>query len=109
MGTKMGKIDIDNMSLQELKVLQKDVAKAIDTFEDRQRQEARTVLEAKAREMGFQLNDLVEPGRKPGRKVTAAKYRHPENPELTWSGRGRQPQWIKDLIEAGGDKEDYRI
>jgi DNA-binding protein H-NS len=30
-----------------------------------------------------------------------AKYRHPENSEITWSGRGRQPGWFKDAIEAG--------
>ena len=23
------------------------------------------------------------------------KYRHPENPELEWTGRGRKPKWVE--------------
>ncbi|WP_281966810.1 H-NS histone family protein [Roseovarius nanhaiticus] len=44
------------------------------------------------------------------RKVKIApKYMHPENPSLTWSGRGRQPLWIKEHLENGGDLDDYLI
>ena len=28
-------------------------------------------------------------------KPERVKYRHPENSELTWSGRGKQPGWLK--------------
>lgn len=105
----MGMIDLNQMNLQDLRRLQKDVTRAIETFEERQRQEARAALEAKARELGFTLTDLVETGRKSQKKVNPPKYRHPENPNVTWSGRGRQPQWIKDHLAAGGDLSDYLI
>ena len=39
--------------------MQKDIAKAISTFEDRQKAEARTKVEAMAREMGYSLAELV--------------------------------------------------
>lgn len=106
----MGKIDLNSFSLTDLKQLQRDVTKAIDGYEDRQRQEARAELEQKARELGFSLNELVEaPRRKSGRKVFPPKYRHPENPELTWSGRGRRPEWIKEFTENGGQLDDLLI
>lgn len=38
-----------------------------------------------------------------------AKYRHPENPQLTWSGRGRRPAWIRDAIEAGRRMTDFEV
>jgi len=38
-----------------------------------------------------------------------AKYRHPEKPEITWSGRGRQPAWLKDVINAGQSAETMVI
>jgi DNA-binding protein H-NS len=39
----------------------------------------------------------------------ALKYRHPESPELTWSGRGRRPAWIRDALEAGRQLADFEI
>jgi hypothetical protein len=57
MAKDMQSIDLSDMSLDELKKLQKDVTKAIDTFKERQRLEALAAVEAKAREMGFSLSD----------------------------------------------------
>lgn len=106
----MGKIDLDSFTLSDLKKLQKDVAKAIDGYEERQRQEARAALEAKARELGFNLNDLVEaPRKKSARNVNPPKYRHPENPAQTWSGRGRRPDWVNAHVAAGGSLDDLLI
>ena len=37
------------------------------------------------------------------------KYRNPGNPSQTWSGRGTQPQWVRELLAAGTQLEDIRI
>src|SRR5262245_55364862 len=37
------------------------------------------------------------------------KYRNPDNPSETWSGRGRQPRWLVALLRAGGRIDDFRI
>jgi DNA-binding protein H-NS len=29
------------------------------------------------------------------------KYRNPERPSETWSGRGKQPQWVETQLRAG--------
>lgn len=31
--------------------------------------------------------------------------------DLTWSGaaRGRKPSWVKEILDAGGDIEQYRV
>ncbi|WP_392337429.1 H-NS family nucleoid-associated regulatory protein [Loktanella salsilacus] len=41
--------------------------------------------------------------------VSPPKYCHPENPEQTWTGRGRQPDWMKDALENGQSKEEFLI
>jgi DNA-binding protein H-NS len=51
--------------------------------------------------LGYSLAELVGTETRASRAPTAAKYRHPENPALTWSGRGRKPQWFVDALEAG--------
>jgi DNA-binding protein H-NS len=36
----------------------------------------------------------------------APKYRHPSDPNLTWSGRGKRPAWIAEALAAGKSLED---
>lgn len=105
----MTDIDLNSLTLDELKKLQKDVNKAVESYEDRRKQEAKAAVEAKAREMGFSLSELADGTAKKGRTPRPAKYRHPENPSLTWSGRGRQPGWIKEALENGTSLDEFRI
>ena len=105
----MAGFDVETLSLKELKNLQKDLAKAISTFEDRQKSDARSKLEIIAKEMGYSLADLISTEVKPSRAPAAAKYRHPENPSLTWSGRGRKPQWFVEALETGKTASDLAV
>ncbi len=101
--------DLEALSLGELKKMQKDVAKAISTFEDRQKSEARAKVEALARDLGYSLAEVVGAKTKSSRAPAAPKYRHPENLALTWSGRGRKPQWFVEALEAGKTASDLAI
>ena len=105
----MTDFNLEGMSLSELKKLQKDIAKAISTYQDRQKAEARAKVEALARDMGYSLTDLVGTATKTTRAPAAAKYRHPENAAITWSGRGRKPQWFVDALAAGMTTGDLAI
>jgi DNA-binding protein H-NS len=37
------------------------------------------------------------------------KYRNPDHPSETWSGRGKQPRWLVARLKAGGRIDDFRI
>lgn len=55
----------------------------------------RQEIEALAAKSVYTLDDLLEEGSKKAQKVSkpvAAKYRHPQEAALSWSGRGRQPK-----------------
>ena len=97
----MADFNLEALSLKELRQLQKDLTKAISTYEDRHKAEARAKLEAIAKEMGYSLADLIGGKVKATRAPAVAKYRHPENATLTWSGRGRRPLWFADALDAG--------
>ena len=99
----MTQIDLHTLELDELKKLRKEVDRAIQTFEERRKAEARARLDEMAREMGFSLNELNDsaPGRK--RAKSPPKYANPDNPGQTWSGRGRRPNWVA-AAEAKGHK-----
>ncbi len=105
----MTDINLDALSLSELRQLEKSVARAISSFEGRRKTEARAKVDELARELGFSLEDLVvaAPSRK--RSASVPKYQHPENPTVTWSGRGRKPGWISDALAAGKSLDDLAI
>lgn len=103
----MANADLEKLSVDELKKLQKDTAQAIASFEERKRADAIAELETVAQKHGYKLTDLV--GGKKAKTASPAKYRHPENPSLTWTGRGRQPNWIKDGLASGKSLEDFVI
>ena len=105
----MADYDLEALSLPELKKMQKDIAKAISTFEDRQKAEVRAKVEALARDLGYSMAELVGADSKPQRAPVASKYQHPENPAVTWSGRGRKPQWFVDALAAGTTAGDLEI
>lgn len=105
----MADIDLNSMSLDDLKTLQKNVNKAVDGYHDKQRKAALAAADTAAREMGFTLAELTGGPVKKTKAVSLPKYRHPENPEQTWTGRGRQPDWLKDALENGQSKEEFLI
>ena len=52
----------------------------------------------------------VKQGRKPGRKpVKKAEPKFIGPNGETWAGRGKQPNWLTDLINAGASLDDFRI
>ena len=102
-------IDINDLSLKELKDLHAQVAKTISTFEDRKRKEAIAELEEIARAKGFSLADLTGVVVPRKRSPAVAKYANPADSSDTWSGRGRKPRWFNDALAAGKTPEDLAI
>jgi len=105
----MSTIDLNSMSLSELKELQRDVNKAVATFEDRKKREALAVLEEQARQLGFSIAELTGGKVARTRAPATPKFANPANPSDTWSGRGRKPRWFSDAIEAGATPESLAI
>lgn len=101
-------IDLESLSLKELKQLQKDVTAAIDNFKDRERKKALAEVEAFARERGLTQGDLKALlGR--SKKGLPAKYANPDDSTQTWSGRGRRPRWVEAALSSGKSLDDLKI
>lgn len=64
---------------------------------------------------GVELPKATRRGRKPGstNKLAgtkiAVKYRHPDNAELEWTGRGRAPKWVEAWKANGGTIEQLAV
>jgi DNA-binding protein H-NS len=104
-------IDLKSMSRKELLKLKSDVKKALRDAEVKARREAREAAERAVAEYGFSLSEISADGALAKRKKPSApaKYRNPENPAQTWSGRGRRPGWMNDAVAAGIDPATMEI
>lgn len=107
----MAKINLEKMSLKELSQLRSDVDGAIVAAKKTARKDALAAAQKAAAEFGFTLVELVDGSKKSKRagSPSVPKYQHPENPSVTWTGKGRQPGWIKDGLASGKALEDYLI
>lgn len=102
-------MDLNALSLRELKDLQTQVNKAIASYEDRKKKEALSELEDRARAMGFTLAELLSTPVTRKRAPASAKYANPENPSETWSGRGRKPRWFEAALQSGRSVDDLAV
>ena len=91
----------------------KEIDKAQSEYQGRRVKELRSEIDGMLAREGLSIEDIyaAKAGRRngAGRTKGPAKYRHPENPEKTWSGRGRQPAWYKEAVNSGKSREDLEI
>jgi DNA-binding protein H-NS len=97
------------MSYVELSEMEARIARLKAEKQSAERDALRKRLTDMAREHGFDINELFGRGRR-GKGSVAAKYRDPNNPANTWTGRGRMPRWMAAATKTGkASKEDYLI
>ena len=103
-------MELNNLTVAELKALQKAIALAIKNAPDKAKMAARNELEAKARELGYSMKDLLGTGMNTRKKRPAVvRYRSPANPSLTWTGAGRRPNWFLEALASGKSPKDLEI
>jgi DNA-binding protein H-NS len=102
-------VNLDDLSLKDLKDLQGRVGKAIANFEDRQRRATLAEIEEIARAKGFTLSELAGLSAPRKRAPAVAKYANPADKSDTWSGRGRKPRWFVAALNAGKTPDDLSI
>ena len=103
------KIDVNSMSRNDLLKLKSDIEKALANLEVKHKADAKKALEEAAKKFGFTVDELVGKAKGAPRSKGAPKFKNPADPKQTWSGRGRQPAWIKDGLAKGKKLEDFAI
>ncbi|ABA81530.1 H-NS histone family protein [Rhodobacter sphaeroides] len=99
---------LKDLSLEELKELRVEIAQAITAQERHCKQEALEQLQAKARQLGFNLEELA-PAMQRGQVGAMLRYANPANPGEVWRGRGRKPRWFTQAMAAGKSPEELQI
>ncbi|MBF1165028.1 H-NS histone family protein [Dechloromonas agitata] len=96
-------MDLSKLSLVQLQELQQRIPSEIKRREAEEKANVLNELRAFAKSRGFAIEDLLGKETKvkaAGSKVKV-KYRHPDNAELEWTGRGRKPKWVETWLAEG--------
>jgi DNA-binding protein H-NS len=96
-------IDIDGWTTDELFELHAEIAAVLAERLTAQK----TVLDERLRQLQAS-GDQVTPSRRPYPAVKA-KFRNPDQPSETWSGRGKRPRWLDAKLRSGKPIDDFRI
>lgn len=107
----MAKVSIDSLSLAEMKALMAELPRAIASKESEERSQFIREMEKEAAQRGIDLGSIIptKSGAYRQSKPVAPKYRNPENPSETWSGRGRTPRWLAALEAKGKKRAAFAI
>jgi len=98
--------DLEKMSLDDLWSLHQKILPLLDRKLQQETHKLQTQLDELGRKFGGSPSDV--PQRRPYPKVEP-KFRNPDNPSETWSGRGKQPHWVRNLLAAGRSLDDLKI
>ena len=103
-------IDLTSLSVAELDQLIRDASARIEAVKRQESAQLRRSLEAQARDAGFDVYELFNIDKSKGAKrVAASTYRNPKDPEQTWAGIGKRPDWIRAAINAGESLDSMRV
>jgi DNA-binding protein H-NS len=94
--------DLMSMSVDQLWDLHEKIAAVLSTKIDAEKQE----LERRQALLQGRIEN--KPNARPYPKVRP-KYRNPDRPSETWSGRGRQPHWVGAQLRSGKKFDELLI
>jgi DNA-binding protein H-NS len=102
-------MELSNLSVAELRSLQDSIKMELRSREQAEITKAREQILAIAKSVGVSVNELVGGSVRAKSGPVAVQYRNPSDQSQQWTGRGRQPKWIKAWIEAGKSLDAVRV
>ena len=102
--------DLSKYSIAQLRALEVQVIEELKTQHFLSISKAREQILHIARSAGISEKQLlaIKVPKTPKQSTVKGKYRNPDDPDQQWSGRGRQPAWVKAWIASGKSVEDAK-
>ena len=102
-------MNLSTLNLAELRNLADKVRQEVQNRERQDLNKAREQIMAIAQEAGIPLKQLILDGLHPRAGKVAVQFRNPNNASEQWTGRGRQPLWVRSWVESGKSIDLLRV
>ena len=103
-------MDLSTLSVSQLRELQQQIPAELKKREAQEKVLILNEVRAFAKARGYAIEDLLAKDVKvAGSTKVKVKYRHPENADLEWTGRGRKPKWVEAWLANGGSVEGLLV
>jgi len=100
--------ELEEMTFDELQAQIATIQSRMTEMKDQKRKAIKQQIIDLAASIGETPDSLFGLKPKKGSK-SPPKFRHPDDPALTWTGRGKPPRWITELEQAGHKRDEYLI
>lgn len=89
-------------TLEELRIEREKLDKQIAAIEVEEKRKVLAEVRELVKRAGLTAEDIFGHAKK-GKAAgsSPAKYRHPDNASLTWTGTGRKPKWLTEALASG--------
>lgn len=103
-------MDLSSYSRQDLIKLQRQLERELESRRRVDQRTARQEIRNIAEKYGMDVSELIggASARAPRGASGRSVYRHPQNPDLAWAGRGRKPKWVKEWEATGRPLDQLR-
>ena len=101
-------INLQSLTLDDLRDLAASAQKELEKRERDNKLDTIRQMKELARKAGISTQEFAVLFSSDKPKV-AVKFRNPEDPSQTWSGRGKRPRWLQEALEQGKTLEQFRI
>jgi DNA-binding protein H-NS len=110
------KLNLDAMSVDEMWQLHEKISQVLSVRLSSEKRELEKRLEQLRREKELRQAEPVDasslktvPRERRKYPRVYPKYRNPNEPSETWSGRGKQPRWLAVALKTGHTMEEFAI
>lgn len=100
---------IPALSISELQNIAISIKKEIDKRKKNSVKECKAALQDVAKQYGFSSLDEVLVNAPKVAKKAEIKYRNSDDPEKTWTGRGKKPNWLVNALKEGYNLTDFEV
>jgi DNA-binding protein H-NS len=107
------KLNLDAMSVDEIWQLHEEIIRVLSARLTSEKRALESRLSQLSRETGEAPPEVKLKRNTPGKRrkypKVFPKYRNPNEPSETWSGRGKKPRWLTAALKAGHSIEEFVI
>ncbi|WP_340121864.1 H-NS histone family protein [Methylobacter svalbardensis] len=102
--------EYQDLSEHELQAVIVNAEKALKNMQASKRKEVMAQIKELAASIDVivEIHETEKKSVRKGAKV-AIKYRHPDDFNKTWTGRGVAPKWMQELLNAGHQRSEFEV